>query len=75
MNVVTPLSRRKKGHISPFLDTKSLFQTITRQTEESKKMQDLIKATKTYDKYLRRTLNLEINSAKKIYSKINKTLI
>ncbi|MGB7558614.1 MAG: hypothetical protein WBM37_08875, partial [Nitrososphaeraceae archaeon] len=29
-----------------------------------------IKATKLYDKYLRRTLNLEINNAKKIYSKI-----
>ena len=49
---------------------KSLFQTITRQEEESKKAQYLIKATKIYDKYLRRTLNLEINNTKKIYSKV-----
>jgi|SRR5215217_7196148 hypothetical protein len=49
---------------------KSLFQTITREAEESKKAQYLIKAIKIYDKYLRRTLNLEINDVKKIYSKI-----
>jgi hypothetical protein len=49
---------------------KSLFQTITHELEEPKKAQYLIKATKTYDKYLRRTLNLEINNVKKIYSKI-----
>ena len=49
---------------------KSLFQTATHENEESKKAEYLIKATKIYDKYLRRTLNLEINNAKKIYSKI-----
>ena len=49
---------------------KSLFQTVTREQEESRKAEYLIKATKIYDKYLRRTLNLEINDVKKIYSKI-----
>lgn len=49
---------------------KLLFQTITQEPEESKKAQFIIKATKIYDKYLRRTLNLEINNVKKIYSKI-----
>lgn len=49
---------------------KTLFQRITGGGEESEKAQYLIKATKIYDKYLRRTLNLEINNAKKIYSKI-----
>lgn len=49
---------------------KSLFQTATQEKEESKKAECLIKATKLYDKYLRRTLNLEINDAKRIYSKI-----
>lgn len=49
---------------------KSLFQTATQEREASKKAGYLIKATKMYDKYLRRTLNLEINDAKKIYSKI-----
>ena len=49
---------------------KSLFQIITQETDESKRAEYLIKATKIYDKYLRRALNLEINNAKKIYSKI-----
>jgi hypothetical protein len=49
---------------------KLLFQTTIHEKEESKKAEYLIKATKLYDKYLRRTLNLEINNAKKIYSKI-----
>jgi hypothetical protein len=49
---------------------KLLFQTTIHEEEESKKAEYLIKATKLYDKYLRRTLNLEINNAKKIYSKI-----
>jgi hypothetical protein len=54
---------------------KSLFQSIAQENDESKKAQYLIKATKTYDKYLRRTLNLEINNVKKIYSKILSTII
>lgn len=49
---------------------KTLFQTTTQEKEASKKAEYLIKATKLYDKYLRRTLNLEMNNAKKIYSKI-----
>ena len=47
-----------------------LFQTATDEKEGSKKAGYLINATKIYDKYLRRTLNLEMNDAKKIYSKI-----
>jgi hypothetical protein len=49
---------------------KTLFQTSTHVKDESKKAEYFIKATKLYDKYLRRTLNLEINDAKRIYSKI-----
>jgi hypothetical protein len=49
---------------------KLLFQTIIPEKEESKKAEYLVKGTKIYDKFLRRTLNLEINNAKKIYSKI-----
>jgi hypothetical protein len=49
---------------------KSLYQTTAHEREESKKAVYFIKATKIYDKYLRRTLNLEINDAKRIYSKI-----
>ena len=40
-----------------------------REKEESKKAQYLIKATKIYDKYLRRTLNLEINNPRKFIRK------
>jgi hypothetical protein len=49
---------------------KTLFQTATYEREESKKAQYFVKATKSYDKYLRRTLNLEIKDTKRIYSKI-----
>jgi hypothetical protein len=49
---------------------KSLFQVMSRESEDSKKALYLIRAIKLYDKFLRRTLNLEINNAKKIYSKI-----
>jgi hypothetical protein len=49
---------------------RSIFQTITQESEASKKAKCLIKAIRLYDKYLRRTLNLEFNDAKKIYSKI-----
>jgi hypothetical protein len=38
--------------------------------EESKKAEYLVKGIRIYDKFLRRTLNLEINNSKKIYSKI-----
>jgi hypothetical protein len=48
---------------------KTLFQTAT-QEESSNKAEYLVKGIKIYDKYLRRRLNLEINNAKKIYSKI-----
>jgi hypothetical protein len=49
---------------------KSLFQTTTEEIEDSRKAEYFIKATKLYDKYLRRILNLEINDAKRVYSKI-----
>jgi hypothetical protein len=53
-----------------YLAAKTLFQTAIQEKEATNKAEYLIKATKTYDKYLRRTLNLEINNAKRIYSKI-----
>lgn len=49
---------------------KLLFQTTIHEKEESKKAEYLVKGTRIYDKFLRRTLNLEINNSKKIYSKI-----
>jgi hypothetical protein len=48
---------------------KTLFQTATQKEEPSEKAMYLIKATKSYEKYLRRTLGLEINNDKNIYSK------
>lgn len=64
--MVLVAARKKLGYYI----SKSLFQTTTQEKEASKKAEYLIKATKIYDKYLRRTLNLEINDAKKVYSKI-----
>ena len=49
---------------------KLLFQTTIHEKEESKKAEYFVKGTRIYDKFLRRTLNLEINNSKKIYSKI-----
>jgi hypothetical protein len=49
---------------------KSLFHSSMGEVDESKMAQYFINAIKMYDKYLRRTLNLEINNVKKIYSKI-----
>jgi hypothetical protein len=49
---------------------KTLFQTPSQEKEASKKWEYLVKGTKIYDKFLRNTLNLEINNARKIYSKI-----
>ena len=49
---------------------KSLFETAVKEKEESKKAQYFVKAIKIYDKYLRRTLNLEIKDTKRVYSKI-----
>jgi len=49
---------------------KVLFQSATHEREGSKKAQYFVKAVKAYDKYLRGTLNLEINNTKKIHSKI-----
>jgi hypothetical protein len=48
---------------------RTLFQNITEEMEVSRKAEYLVKAIKLYDKYLRKTLNLEINNAKNIYSK------
>jgi hypothetical protein len=59
-------TRREVGYYL----AKSLLQAIRQEKEESKKAQYLIRAIKLYDKFLRRTLNLEINNTKKIYSKI-----
>jgi hypothetical protein len=49
---------------------KSLFQTPSQEKEASKKWEYLVKGIKIYDKFLRNTLNLEINNIRKIYSKI-----
>ena len=47
-----------------------MFETAVKEKEESKKAQYFVKAIKIYDKYLRRTLNLEIKDTKRVYSKI-----
>jgi hypothetical protein len=49
---------------------KSLFQTPSQEKEATKKWEYLVKGIKIYDKFLRNTLNLEINNTRKIYSKI-----
>jgi hypothetical protein len=58
---------RKELH---YYIAKELFQTAAQEKESSKKAEYLVKGTKLYDKYLRRTINLEINNTEKIYSKV-----
>jgi hypothetical protein len=64
--MVLVTARKEFGYYA----AKSLLQIIMQEKVESKKAQYLIRATKLYDRFLRRALNLEINDAKKIYSKI-----
>jgi hypothetical protein len=49
---------------------KACFEAIPTVELETRKANYLIKGIKFYDKYLRRTLNLQINDVKRIYSKI-----
>jgi len=64
--MVLVAARKELGyHIS-----KSLFQTAAIEKKASKKAEYLVKSVKLYDKYLRRTLNLEINDTKNPYSKV-----
>jgi hypothetical protein len=49
---------------------KACFEVISKEKDETRKANYLIMGIKFYDKYLRRTLNLQINDVKKIYSKI-----
>jgi hypothetical protein len=53
-----------------FYFAKILFRVISKEEDEAKKIRYLVKALNSYNKYIRRTLALEINDLKKIYSKI-----
>jgi hypothetical protein len=47
------------------------FKIIQRKTDEAEKMRYLIKGLNSYNKYLKRCMNLQMNDLTKIYSKIS----
>jgi hypothetical protein len=47
-----------------------LFRAISKKEDEAEKIRYLVRALNSYNKYIRRSLGLEINDIKKIYSKI-----
>jgi hypothetical protein len=53
-----------------FYFAKILFRALSKKEDEAEKIRYLVKALNSYNKYIRRTLGLEINDLKKVYSKI-----
>ena len=53
-----------------FYFAKVLFRLISKKEDEAEKMRYLVRALNSYNKYIRRSLGLEINDLKKVYSKI-----
>jgi hypothetical protein len=53
-----------------FYFAKILFRAILKKEDEAEKIKYLVRALNSYNKYIRRSLGLEINDLKKIYSKI-----
>jgi hypothetical protein len=53
-----------------FYFAKVLFRAISRKEDEAEKIRYLVRALNSYNKYIRRSLGLEINDLKKVYSKI-----
>lgn len=53
-----------------FYFAKTLFRVISKKEDESEKIEYLVKALNSYNKYIRRTLALEIKELKNIYSRI-----
>ena len=53
-----------------FYFAKVLFRAISKKEDEAEKIRYLVRALNSYNKYIRRSLGLEINDLKKVYSKI-----
>jgi hypothetical protein len=53
-----------------FYFAKILFRVISKKEDEAEKIRYLVRALNSYNKYVRRSLGLEINDLKKVYSKI-----
>src|SRR5437879_13101873 len=62
------LLRAKKD--TRYYMAKTCFEAISKMRDQTAKVNYLIAGIKFYDRYLQRTLNVQINDVKKIYSKI-----